>query len=74
MKVKELIEKLMQLDQEAMVIFERSGEGGLDEVDYVAYKDIVLNKHDDSWYGKHDDWHRWNDGEEKVIAVEIGKE
>lgn len=69
MKVKELVEKLQKLDQDAMVIV--SGyEGGYDEVDTVEKKEIALNAHTSWYYGKHDDADYY-DGEQ-VKAVYIG--
>ena len=53
MKVKELIEKLSQLDPELMVV--RSGyEGGVDEVTDYGLCDIELNVNDEWYYGKHE--------------------
>lgn len=52
MKIKELIEKLKEFDQELMVVI--SGyEGGVNEVDSTEEIDIVLNVHDVSYYGNH---------------------
>ena len=53
MKVKELIEKLSQLDPELMVV--RSGyEGGVDEVSDYGLCNIWLNANDEWYYGKHE--------------------
>jgi hypothetical protein len=53
MKVKELIEKLSQLDPELMVVV--SGyEGGVDEVDSCGLSEIELNVNTQWYYGKHE--------------------
>ena len=53
MKVKELIEKLSQLDPELMVVI-RGYEGGVDEVSDYGLCDIELNVNDEWYYGKHE--------------------
>ena len=53
MKVKELIEKLSQLDPELMVVV-RGYEGGVDEVSDYGLCDIELNVNDEWYYGKHE--------------------
>ena len=53
MKVKELIEKLSQLDPELMVV--RSGyEGGVNEIKKYKLCNIELNVNDEWYYGKHE--------------------
>ena len=55
MKVKQLIEKLQQLDPEAMVV--RGGyDGGFDEVAHVNDCEVLLNVNDeDEWFkGRHE--------------------
>ena len=53
MKVKELIEKLSQLDPELMVVV-AGYEGGVDEMDKFELCNIELNVNDDWYYGKHE--------------------
>lgn len=53
MKVKELIEKLSQLDPELMVVI-RGYEGGVDEVSDYGLCNIELNVNDEWYYGKHE--------------------
>lgn len=53
MKVKELIEKLSQLDPELMVVV-AGYEGGVNEVDKSELCDIELNVNDEWYYGKHE--------------------
>ena len=53
MKVKELIEKLQQLDPE-LHVFVDGYEGGYDDVAVSEVKEIALNVHTDWYYGKHD--------------------
>ena len=53
MKVKELIEKLSQLDPELMVVV-AGYEGGVDEIKKYKLCDIELNVNDDWYYGKHE--------------------
>ncbi len=53
MKVKELIEKLSQLDPELMVVI-RGYEGGVDEVSNYGLCNIWLNANDEWYYGKHE--------------------
>ena len=53
MKVKELIEKLSQLDPELMVVI-RGYEGGVDEVSNYGLCNIELNVNDEWYYGKHE--------------------
>ncbi len=53
MKVKELIEKLKELDQEAKVVI--SGyEGGVKEVTTSQLVTIALNVNDEWYYGEHE--------------------
>lgn len=53
MKVKELIEKLSQLDPELMVVV-AGYEGGVNEVSDYGLCDIELNVNDEWYYGKHE--------------------
>ncbi len=53
MKVKELIEKLSQLDPELMVVV-AGYEGGVNEVDKSELCDIELNVNTAWYYGKHE--------------------
>ena len=53
MKVKELIEKLSQLDPELMVVV-AGYEGGVDEIKKYKLCNIELNVNDDWYYGKHE--------------------
>jgi hypothetical protein len=53
MKVKELIEKLSQLDPELMVVI-RGYEGGVDEVSNYGLCNIWLNANDEWYYGRHE--------------------
>ena len=53
MKVKELIEKLSQLDPELMVVV-HGYEGGVDEVTDYGLCDIELNVNTAWYYGKHE--------------------
>jgi len=54
MKVKELIQILQELDQEALVVV--SGyEGGVNESNAVEYCTIALDVNPDKWYyGRHE--------------------
>jgi len=53
MTVKELIEKLQQLDPE-LHVFVDGYEGGYDDVAVSEVKEIALNVHSEWYYGKHD--------------------
>ena len=53
MKVKELIEKLSQLDPELMVVV-AGYEGGVNEIKKYKLCDIELNVNDAWYYGKHE--------------------
>ena len=53
MTVKELIEKLQQLDPE-LHVFVDGYEGGYDDIAISEIKDIELNVHEEWYYGKHD--------------------
>lgn len=53
MKVKELIEKLQQLDGEKIVV-QDGYEGGVDEVDTVLGMRIKLNANPEHFYGDHE--------------------
>ena len=53
MKVKELIEKLSQLDPELMVVV-RGYEGGVDEVSGYGVCNIWVNANDEWYYGRHE--------------------
>jgi len=53
MKVKELIEKLSQMDSELMVVV-HGYEGGVNEVDSCELRDIELNVNTAWYYGKHE--------------------
>ena len=53
MKVKELIEKLQQLDSESMAVV--SGyEGGVDEINEAKNIRIKLNANTEFYYGDHE--------------------
>jgi hypothetical protein len=54
MKVKELIQKLSELDPESYV-FTKGYEGGFQDIDInLPQKDVYLNVHEEWWYGPHD--------------------
>jgi hypothetical protein len=53
MNVKELIQKLEQYDQEAMVVV-RGYEGGVDTASSIGQVKIKLNANTEGWYGKHE--------------------
>jgi hypothetical protein len=54
MTVKELIEHLSELDPE-LPVFTYGYEGGYNDLEKVLQEDeIVLNVHDEWYYGKHD--------------------
>ena len=53
MKVKELIEKLSQLDSELMVVV-RGYEGGVNEVTHCELCNVALNVNKEWYYGKHE--------------------
>jgi len=56
MTVKELIEKLQQLDPD-LYVFNKGYEGGYCDVDFISEPlEMVLNVHDEDgwWYGPHD--------------------
>lgn len=55
MTVKELIEKLQQLDPE-LHVFVDGYEGGYNDVVISEIKDIALNVNKDWWYGDHDNF------------------
>jgi hypothetical protein len=55
MKVKELIEKLQQLDPE-LHVFVDGYEGGYDDVGISEVKNIALDVHEEWYYGKHDNF------------------
>jgi len=55
MTVKELIEKLQQLDPE-LHVFVDGYEGGYDDVAISEVKDIALDVHKEWYYGKHDNF------------------
>ena len=56
MRVKELIEKLQEMDQE-LYVFTKGYEGGYDHLELInpATRDVALEVHDEWYYGKHDD-------------------
>lgn len=54
MKVKELIQKLSELDPE-LHIFTQGYEGGFKDIDSsLPQIDVYLNVHEEWWYGPHD--------------------
>ena len=54
MTVKELIEQLSTLDQE-MLVFTKGYEGGFNSIHNVnSIEDIVLNYHEEWYYGPHE--------------------
>ena len=53
MKVKELIEKLSQLDPELMVVI-HGYEGGVNEVSDCGLCNLWLNANDEWYYGRHE--------------------
>lgn len=53
MKVSELINFLSKFDPSTRVMV-RGYEGGYDDLEDVKEKDVVLNVHDEWWYGKHE--------------------
>jgi hypothetical protein len=54
MKVKELIQKLSELDPE-LNIFTQGYEGGFKDIDSSLPEiDVYLNVHEEWWYGPHD--------------------
>lgn len=54
MTVKELIQKLSELDPE-LHVFTEGYEGGFQDVNpNLPQKDIYLNIHEEWWYGPHD--------------------
>jgi hypothetical protein len=55
LKIKELIEKLAQLDEE-MLVMVNGYEGGLNELKTIEIKDVALDVNDDDSYeGPHED-------------------
>lgn len=54
MTVKELIEKLQQLDPDIHV-FTNGYEGGYCDVKISGLKEIALNRHKEEWLGPHED-------------------
>lgn len=54
MTVKELIEKLQQLDPELRVFVE-GYEGGYNDVDKLREEIIALDFHEEWYYGKHEE-------------------
>jgi hypothetical protein len=74
MTVFELIERLKELDQEAMVVV-RGYEGGVNEVTYVDESELALDVNTAWYYGKHElISHGYKDmGEyKKINSVHIG--
>ncbi len=54
MKIKELIQKLSELDQE-LYVFTEGYEGGFKDINSnFPETDVYLNVHDEWWYGPHD--------------------
>lgn len=53
MTVRELIEKLQQLDQDKMIVI-NGYEGGCDFPNHTAPVKIVLDQNTEWYYGKHD--------------------
>ncbi len=52
MKVKELIERLKELDQDALV-FVNGYEGGVDDFGSISQIKVRLNVNEEWYYGKH---------------------
>jgi len=67
MKVKDLIEALLELDPEKMVVV--SGyEGGYKEISGIEKISLVLNKYDEWYYGPHEYVDKDGDCEAFVIS------
>ena len=76
MTVFELIERLKELDQEAMVVV-NGYEGGVSEVGYVSEQELALNVNSAWYYGNHElISHSYGDMSEykKINAVHLGGE
>ena len=74
MKVKDLIEKLKELDPDLMVV--RAGyEGGVTEIDHLSIIEVALNVNEEWYYGEHEqiDEFSQNDhkGAERANVVEL---
>lgn len=54
MTVKELIQKLSELDPD-LHVFTHGYEGGFNDIEISEPKDISLNVHEHWWYGKHEE-------------------
>jgi hypothetical protein len=71
MTVKELIEKLQKFDP-GMIVVVDGYEGGVNDVSTAREIDIILNCHDEWYYGKHEIPSMWSPDEinrETVKAV-----
>ena len=53
MTVKELIELLKNEDPD-LIVLKVGYEGGYNDVNKLSNVDVVLNYHNDWWYGKHE--------------------
>ena len=74
MTVFELIERLKELDQEAMVVV-NGYEGGVNEVEYVTESELALDVNTAWYYGKHElVSHSYKDMSEykKINSVHLG--
>jgi hypothetical protein len=70
MKVKELIEKLQQFDQE-LEVYVDGYEGGYDTPQEPFQSPIKLNVHDEGYYGAHELHHVTDKGKPDSVAVII---
>lgn len=67
MKVKDLIEALLELDPEKMVVV--SGyEGGYQEISDIENISLVLNRYTEWYYGPHESVNKDGDCEAFVIS------
>lgn len=76
MTVFELIERLKELDQEAMVVV-NGYEGGVNEVGYATEQELALDVNSEWYYGKHElISHSYKDMNEykKINAVHLAGE
>lgn len=74
MKVKDLIEKLKELDPDLMVV--RAGyEGGVTEIDHLSIIEVALNVNEEWYYGEHEQIdefsRRDHKGAERANVVEL---
>ena len=55
MTVRELIEKLSQIENQEALVMTPGYEGGFDDVDYdIIETDMILNVNSEWYYGKHE--------------------